>query len=70
MTAHTSMTRFAREVRLPGGSVLSRFVDALETARERARQRAELRHRLRIDARLRRDIGLSRFDMIRLSTEG
>jgi hypothetical protein len=70
MTAHTSMTRSARELRLPGISVLARFVDALDAARDRARTRAELRHRLRMDARLRRDIGLSRFDMIRLSTEG
>jgi uncharacterized protein YjiS (DUF1127 family) len=69
MTAQILMTRSAPVARLPGGSVLARFVDALEAAREQARERAELRRRLRMDARLRRDIGLSRFDMIRLSTE-
>ncbi len=69
MTARISMTRPAISPRRPGGSVLARLVETLDKARIEARHRTELRRQLRADARLRRDIGLSRFDLIRLSTE-
>ena len=67
MTASLSMLCPA-SLRLPGASVFSRLADVLNAGGGRERVRAELRHRLRTDARLRRDIGLSRFDLIRLST--
>jgi uncharacterized protein YjiS (DUF1127 family) len=52
-----------------GRSVFARIVAALEAARERARVRAEMRRVLRLDARLRRDLGLSRFDVAVLTDQ-
>jgi uncharacterized protein YjiS (DUF1127 family) len=66
MTSYVASARM-RLPRRGEGSVLTRIVKALEAARERARTRAELRRVLRADARLRRDLGLSRFDVAMLT---
>jgi hypothetical protein len=62
------MTSYVASARTPlprreGGSVMARIAATLSTARDRARARAEARQVLRADARLRRDLGLSRFDV-------
>jgi hypothetical protein len=52
---------------MPQPSVLARLIDRVEAARDRARRRAELRQRLRSDAHICRDMGLTRFDVMRLT---
>jgi uncharacterized protein YjiS (DUF1127 family) len=52
---------------VPQPSVMARLIDRIEAARNRARRRAELRQRLRADAHILRDMGLTRFDAMRLT---
>ncbi len=66
MTARPVSTRSLPLPRPGWGATFARLLDRIEAARERARQRAELRQRLRADARLRRDIGLSRLAAMEL----
>lgn len=57
----------ARPSRPADRTILARLLEAVGAARERARARADLRRALRADARLRRDLGLSRFDVAQLA---
>jgi hypothetical protein len=54
---------------VPQPSVLARLIDRIEAARDRARLRSELHQRLRADAHIRRDMGLTRFEAMRLTAE-
>jgi hypothetical protein len=69
MTARPALSRPLQDPRPVWLAAFARLLDRIEVARARARERAELRRRLRADVRLRRDIGLTRFDAIRIDAQ-